>query len=486
MQEENRSAQLAELIDLCCNPRFAEKNDELKKAYEIALKIYSNEYRHSYSDIFIKLQDIFSNDSDDGETLEVLGENLNCLIEYANEQDFGNKENQEAFNGLKKLVDHVNLEIGRYNFIRKYFWDNIQRNEQAGGDRALQPQEVRRMINNAEEKIEKLNEDFKKISHTALSAKSELDKGIEIIEKERSTIDERLESNKISSITALTIFSAVILAFSGGITFEAGILKGLSDVSPFRLVFVAALTGFILFNTVFVLLYIVGKIVGKQVGSKCKYCVKMDKADNSMMDRVCGEGTCRKPFTGVTLFCKAWNKYAYALIVDAILLGCIFETFVLWLHKQNLLNYNQLIVFGIIVPICIALFGAMKKSIRRIIQKQRIILRWKIKEINDYYDTSASNKVRKTLMDTIGRLVKDDEGKDQKIKKILKENKQKAGINKITVLITDDIPQSFFYQTITFGEHIANMNEWNRLKKKLRDDMEKLNPELNKDQNETV
>ena len=128
----------------------------------------------------------------------------------------------------------------------------------------------------------------------------------------------------------------------------------------------------------------------------------------------------------------------------------------------------------------------MKKSIRRIIQKQRIILRWKIKEINDYYDTSASNKVRKTLMDTIGRLVKDDEGKDQKIKKILKENKQKAGINKITVLITDDIPQSFFYQTITFGEHIANMNEWNRLKKKLRDDMEKLNPELNKDQNETV
>ena len=71
-------------------------------------------------------------------------------------------------------------------------------------------------------------------------------------------IDSKLDSNKISSITTLTIFSAVVLAFSGGITFEAGMLQGMAAASPYRLVFTIALTGFILFNTIFALLYMVG------------------------------------------------------------------------------------------------------------------------------------------------------------------------------------------------------------------------------------
>ena len=40
----------------------------------------------------------------------------------------------------------------------------------------------------------------------------------------------------------------MVLAFSGGITFEAGMLQGMAAASPYRL----------LFNTIFALLYMVG------------------------------------------------------------------------------------------------------------------------------------------------------------------------------------------------------------------------------------
>ena len=127
--------------------------------------------------------------------------------------------------------------------------------------------------------VQKLEQDINAMRPTVAQAQKQLD-----------NLDEKLESNKISSITTLTIFSAVILAFSGGITFESGIFKGMVESSAYRLVFTIALSGFILFNTIFALLYLVGKMAGKPISTRCKYIV----TENGYYEQCqsCGDGYC--------------------------------------------------------------------------------------------------------------------------------------------------------------------------------------------------
>ncbi len=119
-------------------------------------------------------------------------------------------------------------------------------------------------------------------------------------------IDSKLDSNKISSITTLTIFSAVVLAFSGGITFEAGMLQGMAAASPYRLVFTIALTGFILFNTIFALLYMVGKMAEKSINGKCKYWKEKDFVKNG--NAKCGGGCCSKKQNHLVCFAEYYTN----------------------------------------------------------------------------------------------------------------------------------------------------------------------------------
>ena len=61
-------------------------------------------------------------------------------------------------------------------------------------------------------------------------------------------------------ITILGIFAAVILAFVGGITFSSSVLQHIDNVSIYRLVFVILLLGFVLTNTINLLLRYIFKL----------------------------------------------------------------------------------------------------------------------------------------------------------------------------------------------------------------------------------
>ena len=77
--------------------------------------LYSNKFRHYYSDFFPIIVEISKDDS--GCSLEFLSnniENLRAIVEedYIN----GEKEFQGLYMPLSKLSDHINLEIARYNY----------------------------------------------------------------------------------------------------------------------------------------------------------------------------------------------------------------------------------------------------------------------------------------------------------------------------------------------------------------------------------
>lgn len=311
MNEVDKKAELQELIESLCDVGFSKDTTKIDEWIQRLNKIYANKYRHTYSDIFFKLQEIIA--KSDSEVLETLGENLDVLkekIELLVSQNSDDENLKITLSGYKKLADHINLEIGRYNFIKNQFATaTIPTVPSTAPITTTIDKEL-------EEKLEKLSDDVNKMRPITTQAQKELDR-----------LDSRLESNKISSITTLTIFSAVVLAFSGGLTFEVGMLQGMASASAYRLVFVIALTGFVLFNTIFALLYLVGKLAGKSISTKCRHC---SSDSNNSGKCTCGEGTCTKELATGSIFCRIVHKYCYVLIINVILLLVMYSDFFLW------------------------------------------------------------------------------------------------------------------------------------------------------------
>ena len=343
MTDKEKTGELLSLIDALCDVNFAKEQNNIDGWVSKLNKVYSNEYRHTYSDIFFKIQQIMSdtlsnNDASDTEVLEVLGENLNVLgnrIDELAAQNSDDANYKNTVSGYKKFSDHIRLEIGRYNFIKSRFTGTA-----ADGNSGKATDEHPAIDT---ERVLKLEKAINAIRPRVAQAQKQLD-----------SLDGKLESNKISSITTLTIFSAVILAFSGGITFESVIFQWMVDSTSYRLVFTIALSGFILFNTIFALLYLVGKMAGKRIGTKCKYMVNAD--DNYNQCQSCGDGYCTKECAEVSIACRIFHKYSYVLAIDAILLYVLYTDFFLWYSKGALLAPTfylpQIFLILIIIAFC--------------------------------------------------------------------------------------------------------------------------------------
>lgn len=374
MTDKEKTGELLSLIDALCDVNFAKEQNNIDGWVSKLNKVYSNEYRHTYSDIFFKIQQIMSdtlsnNDASDTEVLEVLGENLNVLgnrIDELAAQNSDDANYKNTVSGYKKFSDHIRLEIGRYNFIKSRFTGTA-----ADGNSGKATDEHSAIDT---ERVLKLEQAINAIRPRVAQAQKQLD-----------SLDGKLESNKISSITTLTIFSAVILAFSGGITFESGIFQGMVASTSYRLVFTIALSGFILFNTIFALLYLVGKMAGKRISTKCKYMVNAD--DNYNQCQSCGDGYCTKECAEVSIACRIFHKYSYVLAIDAILLYVLYTDFFLWYSKGVLLSPAFYLPQIFLILIIIASYCVHR--VRKNRRLKRIKMHYKVAILTDILEPTA-------------------------------------------------------------------------------------------------
>lgn len=357
MTDEEKTTELLNLMDLLCDINFSNNQTLVVQSIAKLREIYEGNYRHPYAELSSKLQKIIA-ESKQSEVLDVIGENLNVLADKLEEiflKTSSNNDFQNVILGYKKFSDHLRLEIGRYNFLKNQFV-----RQKAGKDLpdTLSPAKIEQYKNEIksvlrasdrirrtairtqyENEIKPVLEASNEIREIAISAKEKADEANEALAAVNMQIDkfdEKFESNKISSITTLTIFSAVVLAFSGGITFESGIFKGMAESSPYRLAFTIALSGFILFNTICVLLYLVGKMAGKQISTRCRYLAPND--GNCKYCQSCGDGRCTKECAEVSIACRIWHKYSYVFVVNVVLLYVIYSDFFFWLSKGDLLS----------------------------------------------------------------------------------------------------------------------------------------------------
>lgn len=194
------------------------------------LEIYKGDFRHSYSGFFPLILEISK--SDQQESLEFLSNNLESIRAHV-ENDFvtGKKEFEGLYDQLNKLCDHLNLEISRWN----YYSQNEQKIEDTNS----------RMII-LDKQMSKATQRMRKATKQAASIQTEL-------------------------IAVLSIFAAIVVTFSGGFTFLGSVMSSINDAEVYEAVAVMAIIcGMVIFNTIFLLMYLVGRITERNIYARCK------------------------------------------------------------------------------------------------------------------------------------------------------------------------------------------------------------------------
>lgn len=206
------------------------ENSEVRNISFQLLEIYRGNFRHSYSGFFPLILKISGNGQQ--ENLDILSENLE-KIRVCIEEDYlsGQKDFSAIYDPMNKLCDHINLEIGR--------WSYYSQNEQ---------------------KIKYIDSTMTDLNESMSEATQELQKA----SKQAASIQTEL-------IAVLSIFAAIVITFSGGFTFLGSVMTSIAGVEYYEsIVLVAIICGLVIFNTIFLLMYLVGKITERNIYAKCK------------------------------------------------------------------------------------------------------------------------------------------------------------------------------------------------------------------------
>lgn len=223
---------------LCDMASAMKEDDELR---EIAIKLkglYTDGFRHVYSEFFALIVEIAKDDN--AYNLDFLSNNI-MNVRALVEQDYvdGEKEFRGLYKPLTKLSDHINLEIARYSYSSIH--------------------ELRVLD------LEKRNKNLQTELADATEKLGEAQKSMSSVQTEL--------------IAVLSIFAAIVLTFSGSMSLLGNALTGMENAPFFKSVFFVLLCGFIITNVIFLMMYLVGKITGRNIYAKCK-----------SKDCTCGEG----------------------------------------------------------------------------------------------------------------------------------------------------------------------------------------------------
>lgn len=202
---------------------------EIREMLLQLLEIYRGGFRHSYSGFFPLI--VLISKSTEQESIDFLSDNLEIIHEYI-EKDFvsGEKEFKDIYDQLNKLCDHLTVEIGRWN----YYSQNEQKIE-----------DIKSRTTVLNDEMSKATKELQRASKQASSIQTEL-------------------------IAVLSIFAAIVLTFSGGFTFLGSIIGAVNDARHYEaIILVAIVCGMIIFNTIFLLMYLVGKITERNIYARC-------------------------------------------------------------------------------------------------------------------------------------------------------------------------------------------------------------------------
>ncbi len=200
-------------------------DDEIDECVKKLKNIYEDGFRHNYAAFFPILLDLTKK-----QTFDFLIHNLNQIKNYlaVNEVD-GEGHYSKAAESILKMCDHIELETTRITY-------------DLGKDGQLQ---------------------------TRLQNVVELEKSLEKLDDNIDKVTSKTSNLETEIVGVLSIFSAIIIAFFGGFSFIGNALVAINNAEIYKTVLVVLVCGAVLVNAIFILLYLVSKIMDKSIYAKC-------------------------------------------------------------------------------------------------------------------------------------------------------------------------------------------------------------------------
>lgn len=251
MQAETTSKKQKDLndfiLDLAKNPL---DNPDKVKAKALLLKdIYSEGFHHLYSQFFPLITRIF--DENDYSS-DLLVTNLEAIKVFA-EEDYNKKENvikEGHVNAIRKLCDHINLEVARMSY-------NIKNKQQA--------EDINQLLVISREEVKKVRAELQK-SQEELARSQEESKITSNALKEAT---DKIKDSQGQIVAVLSIFAAIVVAFAGGIGLFGNSISSSGSAPILNLLLIIFSCGIVLIDAITALIYAVSKLVGKSIFSKC-------------------------------------------------------------------------------------------------------------------------------------------------------------------------------------------------------------------------
>lgn len=202
-------------LSLLNNGLFGENKEEVKEKAKEIEGIYSGDFRHSYSDIFSTITEIYNKENCNE---AILLSNLKVLKKYIDKE----KAETEISKKFLKLYDHVNLDVSRLVYTNKI--------------------------------VSRIDRDKKDLWDEVNRRCTELEENLEKAQNKHAHFEEELRNAHKSYVPILGIFASIVLTFVAGISFSSSVLQNINAVSVYRLTAVCILIAATLINIIYMLL----------------------------------------------------------------------------------------------------------------------------------------------------------------------------------------------------------------------------------------
>lgn len=203
---------------------------------------YDSDFRHYYSDIFSVLTSV-QQDCTLGD-INILGQNLEIIrkgYQPKNNDDSGNLV--DISNQLKKLYDHVSLDIARITYSDAADY-RLSQNENINS--------IKSQVNLLQEQIEQSNNSIKESNR--------------VVQKTHR----KVANSQKEYIAILGIFASIVLTFIGGIAFSTSVLQNIHNASIYRIVLITLLIGLVLIDVIYFLFHFIERLVRNNHKQKAK------------------------------------------------------------------------------------------------------------------------------------------------------------------------------------------------------------------------
>jgi len=276
MMDQATEQKLAQFIDICSNNDFENSTSDYLSAIVLLKEIYTNSFRHEYSKVARMLSrpshGIYTPDQ-----FTCLRDNLSYIENTLQDTDLTDQQ-QESF---RKLSDHIRLEAYRIENVDSRLESMTRELEKQKATLELLGEDgakVQRLLQITEavlSQTERAKQKQKEQEKAFIEIESKIDQSkateTELSEKLEAT-QAKLSSFDTHSVTILSIFSAIVFAFTGGFTMLSSAFSNLTGITrneSILLITLVLIVGCILVDIIYFLLHFIGRVTGIHVGGGC-------------------------------------------------------------------------------------------------------------------------------------------------------------------------------------------------------------------------